>query len=476
MRHRIQFAARVEFIFQLNRALASYRLCAYPVRQYRAHQARIDNISRELEIWMNATTAAGIVGNRRNSWRAVIAASIGNALEWFDLVVYGFFAVTIAKLFFPAGNDTVSLLLTLGTFGVSFFMRPLGAIVIGAYADRAGRKAALTLSILLMMSGTLIIAILPTYQSIGLAAPVILVIARLMQGFSAGGEFGSATAFLAEHVPGRRGFFASWQVASQGLTTLLAAGFGVLLTGSLAPEQMASWGWRVPFVFGLLIGPVAWYIRTKLDETPEFLAAETTTTPLRDTFASHKLRLLIAIGVVVLGTVSTYLVLFMPTYGVKQLGLAPSVAFSAIALTGVIQMVFSPLVGHLSDRHGRTTIMLVPALLLLVLIYPAFLYLIAHPTFGTLIALQIVFGFLMTGYFAALPGLLSEMFPVQTRTTGMSLAYNIAVTIFGGFGPFIIAWLISATGSKAAPSYYLIFAAVMSLAALMAARRKLGYR
>jgi MHS family proline/betaine transporter-like MFS transporter len=250
----------------------------------------------------------------------------------------------------------------------------------------------------------------------------------------------------------------------------------VLLTGSLAPEQMASWGWRVPFFFGLLIGPVAWYIRTKLDETPEFLAAETTTTPLRDTFTSQKLRLVIAIGVVVLGTVSTYLVLFMPTYGVKQLGLAPSVAFSAIALTGLIQMVFSPLIGHLSDRHGRTTIMLVPALLLLVLIYPAFLYLVAHPTFGTLMAMQIVFGFLMTGYFAALPGLLSEMFPVQTRTTGMSLAYNIAVTIFGGFGPFIIAWLIGATGSKAAPSYYMIFAAAVSLVALMAARRKLGFR
>jgi MHS family proline/betaine transporter-like MFS transporter len=425
---------------------------------------------------MNATTAAGIVGSRRNSWRAVIAASIGNALEWFDLVVYGFFAVTIARLFFPAGNDTVSLLLTLGTFGVSFFMRPLGAIVIGAYADRAGRKAALTLSILLMMGGTFIIAVLPTYQSIGIAAPVILVIARLMQGFSAGGEFGSATAFLAEHVPGRRGFFASWQVASQGLTTLLAAGFGVVLTGNLRPDQMAAWGWRVPFFFGLLIGPVAWYIRTKLDETPEFLAAQTTATPLRDTFTSQKLRLLIAIGAVVLGTVSTYLVLFMPTFGVKQLGLAPSVAFSAIALTGLIQMVFSPLVGHLSDRHGRTTIMLISALLLLVLIYPAFVYLVAHPTFGTLIALQVVLGFLMTGYFAALPGLLSEMFPVQTRTTGMSLAYNIAVTVFGGFGPFIIAWLISSTGSKAAPSYYLIFAALLSVAALLAARRKLGFR
>ncbi|MEX3854367.1 MULTISPECIES: MFS transporter [Paraburkholderia] len=425
---------------------------------------------------MNATTAASVAGSRQNSWRAVAAASIGNALEWFDLVVYGFFAVTISKLFFPAGNDTVSLLLTLGTFGVSFFMRPLGAIVIGAYSDRAGRKAALTLSILLMMSGTLIIAILPTYQSIGLAAPLILVLARLMQGFSAGGEFGSATAFLAEHVPGRRGFYASWQMASQGLTTLLAAGFGALLTGGLSPEQMTSWGWRVPFFFGLLIGPVAFYIRTRLDETPEFLAAETTQTPLRDTFATQKLRLVIAMGVVILGTVSSYLMLFMPTYGVRQLGLAPSVAFAAIAVTGLIQMVFSPVAGHWSDLHGRTRIMLGAAVLLFVLVYPAFAFLIAHPSFGTLIVWQIVFGFLVSGYFGATPGLLSEIFPVQTRTTGMSLAYNIAVTIFGGFGPFIIAWLISVTGSKAAPSYYMMFAALLSIAALIGARRKLGFR
>jgi MHS family proline/betaine transporter-like MFS transporter len=423
-----------------------------------------------------SSTSAAVPVVRPAAWRAVVAASIGNALEWFDLVVYGFFAVVISKLFFPSGNDSVSILLTLGTFGVSFFMRPLGAIVLGAYADKAGRKAALTLSILLMMVGTLIIAVLPTYSSIGIAAPLILVLARLMQGFSAGGEFGSATAFLAEHVPGRRGFFASWQVASQGLTTLLAAIFGVVLTGNLSAEQMNSWGWRLPFFFGLLIGPVAYYIRTRLDETPEFLAAVTTATPLRDTFASNKERLLIAIGTVVLGTVATYLVLFMPTYAIRQLGLAPSVAFTAILLTGAIQMVLSPLVGHLSDTHGRTGIMLISAMLLLVLIYPLFAWLVAHPTFGNLLVVQAVLGVLMTGYFAALPGLLSEMFPVATRTTGMSLAYNIAVTVFGGFGPFIITWLISSTGSKAAPSFYMIFAAVVSLVALMAARKRLGFR
>jgi len=397
-----------------------------------------------------SSTPATVPISRPAAWRAVVAASIG--------------------------NDSVSILLTLGTFGVSFFMRPLGAIVLGAYADRAGRKAALTLSILLMMMGTFIIAVLPTYSSIGVAAPLILVLARLMQGFSAGGEFGSATAFLAEHVPGRRGFFASWQVASQGLTTLLAAIFGVVLTGNLSPEQMSSWGWRVPFIFGLLIGPVAYYIRTRLDETPEFLASVPTTTPLRDTFALNKERLLIAIGTVVLGTVATYLVLFMPTYAIRQLGLAPSVAFAAILLTGAIQMVLSPFVGHFSDTHGRTRIMLISAVLLLVLIYPLFTWLVGRPTFGTLLVVQAVLGVLMTGYFAALPGLLSEMFPVATRTTGMSLAYNIAVTVFGGFGPFIITWLIASTGSKAAPSFYLIFAAVVSLIALMAARKRLGFK
>lgn len=249
-----------------------------------------------------------------------------------------------------------------------------------------------------------------------------------------------------------------------------------MLNAQLTAAQMAAWGWRVPFFFGLLLGPVAYYIRAKVDETPEFLAADVTANPLRDTFASHKARLVAAIGAVVLGTVATYLVLFMPTYGVKQLGLAPSAAFAAILVVGVIQMAFAPLVGHWSDRYGRVRVMLAPAIGFLVLIYPAFAYLVAHPGFGTLIALQVLLAFLMTGYFAALPGLLSEVFPVQTRTTGMSLAYNVAVTVFGGFGPFIIAWLIRATGTNTAPSFYLMFAAVLSIAALVVLRRRFGFR
>ncbi len=409
-------------------------------------------------------------------WRAVISASIGNALEWFDLVVYGFFAATISKLFFPTGDDTVSLLLTLGTFGVSFFMRPLGAIVIGAYADRAGRKAALTLSIVLMFVGTLMISVVPTYASIGLLAPAVLVLARMIQGFSAGGEFGSATAFLAEHAPNRRGFFSSWQVASQGLTTVLAAGFGAVLTGTLSADQMNSWGWRIPFIFGLLIGPVAYYIRRHVDESPEFQRIEATSTPLRDAFSQQKLRLLLAVGIVILGTVSTYLVLFMPIYGVKQLGLPASVVFSATTMVGVIQMFLAPAIGHLSDRVGRVRLMTTAAVLMLLAIYPMFAFLAASPSFGTLLVVQIIFGTLMTSYFAPVPALLSELFPTHTRTTSLSLSYNTAVTIFGGFAPFILTWLISVTNDKLSPSYYLMFAAAISIAALVGTRRHLGFK
>jgi len=425
------------------------------------------------------TTAATLSATGRPSpaaWRIIASASIGNALEWFDLVVYGFFAVIISKLFFPAANDTVSLLLTLGTFGVSFFMRPLGALVLGVYADRVGRRATLTLSIVLMMIGTLLIALMPTYEAIGIWAPIGIVVARMIQGFSAGGEFGSATTFLAEHTPDRRGFYASWQVASQGLTTLLAAGFGAGLTQWLSPEQLQSWGWRIPFLFGLLIGPVAYYIRTRIDETPDFLAAGPSETPLADTFSQHRTRLLLAIGTVVLGTVATYLVLYMPTYAVKQLHIPQSAAFAATLVTGIVQFLCAPLVGHWSDRHGRTGVMFTSAALFLVLIYPLFHLLAASPTFGTMIAVQIVIGVLLSGYFGALPALLSDLFPTRSRSTGMSLAYSIAVTIFGGFAPFIITWLISATADPYAPSFYLIFAALVSIAALIGVRRRLGLR
>jgi MFS transporter, MHS family, proline/betaine transporter len=404
-------------------------------------------------------------------WRAVVAASIGNALEWFDFVVYGFFAVTMAKLFFPTGNETVSLLLTLATFGVPYFMRPLGAVVLGSYADIHGRKAALMLTIGLMMVGTAIIAAAPTFSSVGLLAPILIVSARMVQGFSAGGEFGSATAFLAEQNPERRGFFASWQFASQGLTTILATAFGATLATTLTTEQMDSWGWRVPFIFGLLIGPVAYYIRRQLDETVEFRSALTSKAPLREALSDSKTRLVIAFGTVVLCTVATYTVLFMPTYATRNLGLPVSGSYLASLLTGAIQLVLIPVVGALSDRHGRLPIAFAAAIAILLAIYPMFAWLAAAPTLQTLLIVQAIIGVLAAGYLGGLPALMSELFPTRMRTTGLAISYSFGVATFGGFAPFINAWLIEVTGSKLAPSFYLMLAAAISLAALVAARR-----
>lgn len=399
------------------------------------------------------------------------AASLGNALEWFDFVVYGFFAATIAKLFFPAQDEAVSLLLAFATFGVTFFVRPLGAIVLGAFADRNGRKAALTLAIVLMMAGTAIIAVAPTYSVIGPLAPMLIVIARLIQGFSAGGEFGSATAFLAEQNSERRGFFASWQFASQGLTTVLATAFGAALASALTPEQMDAWGWRVPFAFGLLIGPIAYYIRRHVDETPEFRSLAEKGTPLRETLLEGKKRLLISLGMVVLCTVAMYTILFMPTYATRQLGLPVAGSFMAIFLTGAIQLVLTPLFGSLSDRRGRLPILFGAAIAILLLIYPMFAWLAANPTLQTLLIIQAIIGVLIAGYLGPLPALMSEIFPARMRTTGLSISYSFGVAIFGGFAPFINAWLIESTGSKLAPSWYVMLAAAISLTALVGAQR-----
>jgi MFS transporter, MHS family, proline/betaine transporter len=403
--------------------------------------------------------------------RAVAAASIGNALQWFDFVAYGFFAVTIGRLFFPTADQRMSLLLALGSFGVTFFMRPIGAVVLGAYADRRGRKAGFMLTILLMLAGTAIIAVAPTYSTAGLLAPVLIVSARLVQGFAAGAEFGSATAFLAEQNPQRRGFFASWQFASQGLTTILATAFGATLASSLTPAQIASWGWRLPFIFGLLIGPVAYYIRRHVEETVEFRSTTVSRTPVREVFSAGKERLLISFGAIILCNVAMYTVLFMPTYAAQQLGLPASGAFLAGLVTGVVQVLLIPIVGAFSDRHGRTPIAIASTVVLLLAIYPMFVWLAAVPTLRTLLIVQALMGVLLSGYMGGLPALMSELFPTATRTTGLSISYALSAAIFGGFAPFLDAWLIDVTGSKLAPSFYLIFAALISLVALLAARR-----
>jgi len=409
---------------------------------------------------------------KRDAQKAVVAASIGNGLEWFDVVVYGTFAVTIGKLFFPTHDANSSLLLAFASFGVSFFMRPLGAVIIGRYADKAGRKAGLMLSIVLMFVGTLLIAAAPTAAMIGVAASVIILSARLIQGFSAGGEFASATAFLIEYAPNRKAFYGSWQVATQGAAIALAGVFGFVLNSYLSTQSLESWGWRVPFIFALAIGPVGWYIRSKMDETPEFLAAEKSKAPLKEAFVENRGRLWAIVGVVALCSVANYVALYMPTYAIVNLGMTKSAAFVSTLIFGGVMAICAPFVGNLADRVGPAKIMTFAAIGTLVVALPLFMVLINAPTIGTMIFIEAVFGLLATAYFAPLPAVLSAIFPAQIRTTGMSLGYNIAVTVFGGFAPFILTWLIASTGSLLAPSYYLFGIAALSLVSLTVVRRK----
>lgn len=408
--------------------------------------------------------------------RIILAASIGNALEWFDILIYGFFATIIAKTFFPATDATISLLVTLGTFGISYLVRPVGALVLGSYADRHGRKASMMVSIVMMMVGTAIIALMPSYASIGIAAPIAVVCARLIQGFSAGGEFGSTTAFLVEQAPERKGFIASFQFASQGLSYLLAAGFGAVLTNTLDKASLDAWGWRLPFLFGILIGPVGFYLRKHIHESPSFLEAKPEESPVRTVLAHQKFRMLLAIGILVLSTGTSYVILYIPTYASRQLHLPESFGFIATALTGAILTIVTPFVGHLSDRIGRVRMMTWAGIVFTATVYPIFKSLGEHAGLGALMAMMAWVGLLKAVYFGALPALMAETFPIETRATGMALSYNIGVTIFGGFAPLVVTSLILATGSKQAPAFYLMVLGVISLLALWQCRKTLNLR
>lgn len=422
------------------------------------------------------TDAVPIETRRSSFYWIIMAASIGNALEWFDILIYGFFATTIAKTFFPASNATVSLLVTLGTFGISYLVRPVGALVLGSYADRRGRKASMMVSIVMMMLGTAIIALMPGYAAIGVAAPIAVVCARLIQGFSAGGEFGSTTAFMVEQAPERKGFIASFQFASQGLSYLLAAGFGVILTNTLDAASLESWGWRLPFLFGILIGPVGLYLRKHVHEGQSFKEAKPEESPVSAVFARQKSRMLLAIGTLVLSTGTSYVILYIPTYAVRQLHLPESFGFIAAALTGAILTFVTPFVGHLSDRVGRVRLMTWSGIVFTLTIYPVFKGLGEHAGLGALMAMMAWVGLLKAVYFGALPALMAETFPVETRATGMAISYNIGVTLFGGFAPLIVASLIQATGSKLAPAFYLMLLGVISLVALWRCRKTLNLR
>lgn len=404
--------------------------------------------------------------------KTLFATCIGNALEWFDIAVYGFFASYIAHAFFPTSDASVSLLLTFGSFGVSFLIRPLGAVVLGNYADRHGRKKALLLSINLMMLGGAIITFMPEYGTIGLAAPLLIMLARLIQGFSAGGEFGSSTAFLVEHFPERKAFIASWQFATQGASTLMAPAFGLGLTQILSEAQIQSWGWRIPFAFGLLIGPLGIYIRRHVHEPASFTQQEKSAAPLKQLFGGQKELMLLAVGLMVILTAVNYMLNYVPTYATKTLHLPGSVAFSATLLAGAILTLVTPLMGLWAERVGRVPLMWGSLLLLLVTIYPAFRYMVNHTSALSLMLLVGWMALLKSIYFSTVPSVMADLFPAGTRASGMAISYNVAVTIFGGFAPLICTLLINATGSSLAPGYYLMAVSLLSAAALLRSRSR----
>ena len=408
----------------------------------------------------------------KNVTKLVVATSLGNALEWFDISVYAYFAVYLSKAFFPTSDSTTSLLLTFGTFALTFLARPIGGVLLGTYADRYGRKASLLLSIAMMTCGTLAVACMPTFAQIGVLAPLLIIVARLVQGFSAGGEFGSSTAFLVEHMPGRRGFVASWQFASQGISSLLGSGFGLLLSTTLSQAELENWGWRIPFLFGVLIGPVGLYIRSNIEDATA-PPADKNDTPVRNVFMEQKFRVLLAVGVIAAATSVNYLIIYMPTYVVRTLHLPPTIGYLAAFAAAIAGITFNPIAGAISDRVGRTRYIITVGVLLLLAIFPVYLVLAGKPS-GTIIVLAVLLlGSLKALYLGASAALMSELFPASTRATGLGLSYNIGVTAFGGSGPAIVTFLGSfALIGDLAPGYYLTAVCLFSLWALTTIRRQ----
>lgn len=403
--------------------------------------------------------------------KAIFRVVSGNFLEMFDFMVYGFYATAIAATFFPTDSAFASLMLSLATFGAGFLMRPLGAIVLGAYIDRHGRRQGLIMTLGLMAMGTLLIALVPGYASIGVLAPVLVLIGRLLQGFSAGVELGGVSVYLAEiATPGRKGFFVSWQSASQQVAVIFAGLLGVILHQVLSPEQMSQWGWRVPFLIGCLIVPVIFLIRRSLEETPEF-KARTHRPNLRQVLTSigQNFGLIIAgMAMVVMTTVSFYLITaYTPTFGKAELHLSEFDALLVTMCIGLSNFIWLPVMGALSDRLGRKPLLVSTTVLAMLTAYPLLSWLVSAPSFAHLLLVGLWLSFLYGAYNGAMVVALTEIMPKEVRTTGFSLAYSLATATFGGFTPAACTWLIHALGNQAAPGLWLSGAAAMGLIATL---------
>jgi len=405
---------------------------------------------------------------------AVIRVSSGNFLEMYDFMVFGYYAAAIGRAFFPSGNEFASLMLSLMTFGAGFLMRPLGALVLGAYTDKHGRRAGLVLTLGLMSIGIVAIACTPGYATLGLLAPLLVLGGRLLQGFSAGMELGGVSVYLSEiATPGRKGFYVSWQSASQQMAVMFAALLGVILNTTLSPASMAAWGWRVPLLVGCAIIPFLFRLRRSLEETDEFLARRhrPNASEVLRSLASNWVLVLIGTLMVTMTTVSFYMITaYTPTFGSAVLKLTSGDSLVVTLCVGASNLFWLPVAGAFSDRIGRKPLLIGCTLLMIVTAYPAMLWLVDGPTFWKLLGVELWLSFLYGSYNGAMVVFLTEIMPVEVRTAGFSLAYSLATAIFGGFTPAISTYLIQTTGNRAVPGLWLAFAGVCGLAAALVAR------
>jgi metabolite-proton symporter len=420
--------------------------------------------------------SASVAGPSFEKVKPVIRVASGNFLEMYDFFVFGYYAAAIGRTFFPSGSEFASLMLSLATFGVGFLMRPLGAIVLGAYIDHHGRRAGLLLTLSLMAVGTLSVALTPSYAMIGILAPLIVVLGRLIQGFSAGAELGGVSVYLAEiATPGNKGFYVSWQSGSQQVAVIFAALLGVVLQTSLTGEQMSAWGWRVPLLIGCAIVPFLFVIRRSLSETDEFAARKHKTTSLGEVWrvtAANWPIVVLGMMLVAMTTASFYLITaYTPTFGREILKLNAIDVLIVTLCVGISNLIWLPVAGALSDRIGRRPILIVCCALAVLTAYPAMTWLASAPSFGRLLEVELWLSFLYGCYNGAMVVYLTEIMPAEVRSAGFSLAYSLATAIFGGSTPVVCTYLIEVTGNRAMPGAWLSAIAALGLVASLIAHR-----
>jgi MHS family citrate/tricarballylate:H+ symporter-like MFS transporter len=399
----------------------------------------------------------------------VIRVTSGNFIEMYDFFLFGFYATYISKAFFPSDSEYASLMLTFATFGAGFLMRPLGAIFLGGYIDRIGRRKGLILTLGIMAIGTAMVAFIPGYATIGLFAPLLVLLGRLLQGFSAGVELGGVSVYLSEiATPGRKGFYVSWQSASQQVAIIFSAALGYYLNENLGKEVMSDWGWRIPFFIGCLIIPIVFYIRSSLQETEAFLAKKHHPS-FQEIIISLKQNwtlILVGMMLIVMTTVSFYLItVYTPTFGKSVLKLSIVDSLIVTFAVGLSNFCWLPVMGSLSDRIGRWPIMAVFSGLALLSAYPVLNWLVSNPSFNNMLMVELWLSFLYGSYNGATVVALTEIIPSKIRTTGFSMAYSLATAIFGGFTPLVSTWLIKTTGDKASPGYWMAMAGATGLIA-----------